>query len=398
MDNDTKTAPGLFLESVQIHAFRGLREIGLSDLARVNLLVGKNDSGKTSILEALALFTTRLDIWEWAAIGRTRQVKTSARAMDSLSDIDAIRWMFPHDSNQESEDETHRPITMTGTGRVVQRHFSASCIRIRGIPPGADRARSFFVENEPTAQSEIFAEGENLTEDEGWLISVDYTDQQNSASPARGNLIRFSLWESLGLRQFPSRRPPGPDTMLLPPYAHRDQTLSLRLLTHTIMADQKKEISDLLSRLDPDIRGIEIITISNGNRPAIAIRHAQSGLVPLSVLGDGVRRALSIALAIRKAKDGLLLIDEIESALHVSALSVLFPWMVEACQTHNVQLIATTHSLEAIDVIATLAVDGPARDIAAYHLTGPSDTPAPPRRYTGGMLRRLVHEQGLDVR
>ena len=59
MENDIKTAPGLFLESVQIHAFRGLREVGLADLARVNLLVGKNDSGKTSILEALALFTTR---------------------------------------------------------------------------------------------------------------------------------------------------------------------------------------------------------------------------------------------------------------------------------------------------------------------------------------------------
>ncbi len=120
-------------------------------------------------------------------------------------------------------------------------------------------------------------------------------------------------------------------------------------------------------------------------------------MVPISVLGDGIRRALSIALSVRKARNGLLLIDELEAGLHVSALDRLYPWLVEACIANNVQLVATTHSLEAVEVIARLAEGDKQREMAAYHLASPGSS-HPLKRYTGGMLHRLVHEQGLDVR
>ena len=54
-----------------------------------------------------------------------------------------------------------------------------------------------------------------------------------------------------------------------------------------------------------------------------------------------------------KAKDGVLLIDEIETAIHFSALGKVYKWLVESCERLNVQLIATTHSLEALDAILT---------------------------------------------
>src|SRR5262245_48370014 len=43
------------ITTLQIRNFRGLKDVTLGELRRVNLLVGGNDTGKTSVLEALVL-------------------------------------------------------------------------------------------------------------------------------------------------------------------------------------------------------------------------------------------------------------------------------------------------------------------------------------------------------
>src|SRR6266496_4423712 len=43
------------ITELEIQNFRGFRHVKLSGLKRVNLIVGGNDTGKTSILEALVL-------------------------------------------------------------------------------------------------------------------------------------------------------------------------------------------------------------------------------------------------------------------------------------------------------------------------------------------------------
>ncbi|MFO0762561.1 MAG: AAA family ATPase [Byssovorax sp.] len=45
--------------SIEIENFRGFSKLKLSDLGRVNLVVGKNNTGKTSLLEAIAIATGR---------------------------------------------------------------------------------------------------------------------------------------------------------------------------------------------------------------------------------------------------------------------------------------------------------------------------------------------------
>lgn len=91
----------------------------------------------------------------------------------------------------------------------------------------------------------------------------------------------------------------------------------------------------------------------------------------------------------------MLLIDEIESALHVSVLDTLYPWLVDACSEYNVQLFATTHNLEAVDAIAKLdkSING---GLSAYRL--PDAAGGKLWRYTGDALRDVVHDNGLDIR
>ncbi len=57
----------LLLNSLEIRNFRGFHHLQIERLGRVNLIVGKNNIGKSSLLEALLLYTQRFSptlVWE----------------------------------------------------------------------------------------------------------------------------------------------------------------------------------------------------------------------------------------------------------------------------------------------------------------------------------------------
>jgi predicted ATPase len=165
-----------------------------------------------------------------------------------------------------------------------------------------------------------------------------------------------------------------------------------------VSSGEKSGLLDLLRGVDAQLIDLEIITEA-GDRPLLTALFTDGRRVPVTVLGDGFRRALAIAMAINQVRGGLLLIDEIETAMHVSALDVLFPWLVQVAYDNDVQIFATTHSLEAIQAISTAAQVFGDAELTAFHL--PSRTRSSRsqlRRYTGSMLTRLVQERGLDIR
>ena len=51
------------IENMYIETFRGLKKLKLEDLAQINILTGKNNSGKTSVLEMLKNFRNFMD-WD----------------------------------------------------------------------------------------------------------------------------------------------------------------------------------------------------------------------------------------------------------------------------------------------------------------------------------------------
>ena len=134
----------------------------------------------------------------------------------------------------------------------------------------------------------------------------------------------------------------------------------------------------------------------SGPRAVLYLRDRSAGLLPVDAFGDGMRRILQMALGVTRARGGVLLIDEIETAIHVSALGHVFRWLVDACASNDVQLFATTHSLEAIDAI--LAADTtPEEDIVGYRLEA-VDARVIAHRYSEDLLKRLRIERGAEVR
>jgi AAA15 family ATPase/GTPase len=70
--------------------------------------------------------------------------------------------------------------------------------------------------------------------------------------------------------------------------------------------------------------------------------------MPLSLMGEGTAKLLSIMLAIATHKGGIVLIDEIENGVHYSIHPKFWQLIVTLSKRYQCQLFLTTHSYEII--------------------------------------------------
>ena len=184
------------------------------------------------------------------------------------------------------------------------------------------------------------------------------------------------------------------------PFSHRTDPYPTKLFTQIAIAGFKTEVIKLLQLFDPDIEDIEILTfsgITSREIPFLYIAHKKSGITPLSNFGDGVRRLVFIALNLIKVKGGILLIDEIETAIHTDALQSSFLWLVRWCQEMKIQLFATTHSLEAVDALLSATKSISANDLVLYRLEK-EDNQSFVVHLDQERLERIRNNLGLEVR
>jgi AAA15 family ATPase/GTPase len=382
------------LETVTIHQFRGLRDLELKDLGRINLLVGLNNSGKTSVLEALSVYCHPLDIKVWLSTANQREQDIGVYRIRLL---DAIKWLFTH--NSASIVEPDKPIILiSSTGLFSVKKLIASYeeqeeiwlseeINIRNISneEEIENDNEQEIENEDTPR---VRKGINLK------IEVSLDDYQLSLL---GEPTNFPLWEDERFYRLPGKREPSLKTSVVTPSSHRSEVGQFRLLSEATFQNFKADVIQLLKQMDNNISDIEILLPpeSMSSRFNIYIQHKKLGLAPVSTFGDGIRRLLHIALKLASVKGGILLIDELESTIHTEALQNSFQWLVKWCTEMDVQLFATTHSLEAVD--ALLEVTESDSDLVLYRLE-PKEGKTKVVRHDGHRLRRLREELGQEVR
>lgn len=366
------------LESITIHCFRGLKDLELSALGRVNLLVGPNNSGKTSVLEAISVYSAPTDVLQWVKVARNRQVGPSFLRFA----VEDMKWLFPQGDPERNTWPFQGQVRISSTGDYEIKEVRAGFLEILGSRGPGDE--------EPVAGDE--AAEEPSDDGTGGLrpgASVE-VDARTAVETYRSD---FVLWE--GKRVVGRRLGPSLPVQTITQLSHWIEGLLVNRLSEAELGRTKDQAIELAQGLDTDIRDLKVLS-PRGAKSSLYVEHARLGLAPITALGDGVRRALIFALSLPFAKDGVLLIDEIETAIHVEALAGIFFWLVEACRDFNVQLFATTHSLEAVD--AMLAEDSVAfGDTVLYRLHAAPDKTAA-KRFERDRLARIRYEWGLDVR
>jgi energy-coupling factor transporter ATP-binding protein EcfA2 len=377
------------IERLTIHQLRGLRDVELPEFGRINVLVGRNNSGKTTVLEALALYARPLRPGEWVEVARRRDLAYSRAAM-----IEGLRWLFPF--SDQRVDEPPRPfqstVRLTGEGSFPIREARASFMEVEGFFDGA--------EEEPSA----LGPPEILRPEEGGArrgaeleLSASIEDGQPGLfgrPPPRTESFSVTLWET-------GRGPIAQNisgislpVATITPFSHRIQQFEVEASSDAIFANLKPTVLELMRIFDPNIEDFEVLK-RHRSEPAVYVRHARLGNAPLSTFGDGMRRVLLMGVSLATVKGGILLVDEIESAIHTEALDASFRWLMRACQQLDVQLFATTHSLEAVDSLLTASASGD--ELVVYRLERKAEGTRV-KRFSREQLSVLREELGQEIR
>lgn len=311
--------------SFTIENFRCFEKLTIAPLDRINLIAGKNNVGKTALLEAL-----------WLHHGyHNPELGLRLRAFRGLDRFkrDEFLWDLFLEFNSEK--------TITLSSRDQDDQVRSLHITIREHPTSrVSLRREHLVEG--NGQESLTAErlDQETTSPVESEILLDYESSSGENHQAHAYI------ESNGIR---FERPPGvqlPSGIFL---AARQRT-SLEKLAERFgdLAIDKKEtrITEVLSIIEP--RLISLTVQQRGGSPVIYGDIGIERLIPLPLMGEGMGRLLSIVLAIPEAQGGILLIDEIENGLHYTVMEEIWKAISKLAREYNTQVFAATHSEECI--------------------------------------------------
>jgi hypothetical protein len=338
------TTQDLPLHGIQVEGYRGIRHLQLPRLEKVNLFVGVNNVGKTSLLEAIHLYATRTPIMVLASIIREHsgyRPAFSSRGRDQElapdrvgAAVEAVRSLF-HGSFSDS---------------VVEP------IRIASLGNGAE-PMTISMPWSPSSGPGDSSATELLLSPESPLIAVE-RGEKSSALTLDWFVRRFGL--ILGRT--------APATMFVPAEG-LDARQFANLWDRAAAAGQAEAVEEALRSIVPELERIYLVGESAlGGRSITVQMRGTERPVPIASMGDGTRRMFGIALSMVQASGGVALIDEIENGLHYTVQQDVWCAILRLADRLNVQVFATTHSWDAIQAFAGAAGRSPEVDGRMHRL------------------------------
>jgi hypothetical protein len=328
------------ISSFHIEGYRGFRRLDMVDLGQINLIVGKNNNGKTSILEALHLLTSRGDVSAlWQLLSRRGERFSGVQDPQRPQlELEVAHLFTGHDlhlglrfklrtTNDTPESSItfevvelsakEQPELFGGGVEDVPVSFQRLGLRISGQPS-------------PAVQTVQLTGRGGLTPD---LISTPRAPRRIASTSVP---VVYIATESLGWSQLIGM---WNNVQLTP---HEDLVLSaLRSLDRDI--ERIGAVVPVQPYFDIGSRGGFIIKRKSDNHP-----------IPIGSMGDGMWRLLALAIAITQAKGGVLLVDEIDTGLHYTAMADMWKMMFSAAKDFQVQVFATTHSYDCVHSLAAI--------------------------------------------
>lgn len=363
------------MKSIHIKNYKNLSDFKIDSLSKINLIVGKNNVGKSTLLEAISIFASGANI-------------------SSLTEVLDIRGEVYDFSDQRDN--------------LIEKQLSSflSLISERDIELFIDKGISIKCElsNEKTIlQKEVeiklakYIEISNDNRLQNITRKFLSNNDPMSGDPniEYGILVRNKIQEEsvdvlykLG----------GRVKQILPNIVHKATPCEL-VRTNQISRDKNPELFDKISLtplekeivtalkiIEPKIEDINFLSEESINRYSKMEKRVPFVVFPfsseklrLTSMGDGINRVLTIILALLNSKDGFLLIDEFENGLHYSVQTKLWKIIYQLSDKLNVQVFATTHSDDCIrsfiesdsenkgKLIRLENLDGNIKSIPFYH-------------------------------
>lgn len=301
------------ISKLHVENFRGLNNLTIDSFSTINIFVGANNSGKTSILEAIKLMSAPRDIGLLITLALQR-----VQIAKELKTNNLVRYMtslFQRDKDEESQKYYGIKLQLTYDGHDYEYE--------------ADGDVGIIVNTSGESRDSLD-------------IAIKTKKDQGNINYAQKRLISGSS-DDISAKEKPTF------TSLYLTSSTNYYSSCVKLLSNYIIEEGKSDILRILRSFDSHIEDISIVGTD------IYLYSSFSGSMPLFSYGLGMQKALLLTALIANCKNGIVLIDEIDNAIHVSAFEDVFKWFLAACEKNNVQAFITTHSLEAVDAILNAA-------------------------------------------
>jgi hypothetical protein len=327
------------LSSLRIRNFRVFDAIDIERLARVNLVVGKNNAGKSCLLEALRLYGDNASdecIWRVLQgrdeLRRGQLEETEADAEDSPRS-DPVSRLF-HGYRLPS-DGTAIEI---GPCEIAPADTTEYSLRLS--------IAAFVSETKGDETIERRIEVDEADEDAAIRFLVERKEPGSSWTTLRRRKL------DRGLRGFVrDEETPAPGTRFVGTNALDD----IQTLEHwrrvAVRPSARAVIEDALRIIDPEIQEIVVLPSSSPRRAMgeVILIYDDTKRLSLRSLGDGIQRLFQIMLAMVASPGGLVLIDEFENGLHWSVQGQAWELLFRLSEELGVQVVATSHSWDCVE-------------------------------------------------
>lgn len=310
---------------LEVQDFRSISHLKVQGLSTINLIVGRNNSGKTSLLEAVFLLGGGADARLPSTLGLLRGQSIDPRSIDAV-----WRPLF------------HR---LSPDHKVVLRgHWqNEPCVREVEIGISPPTSTQSVTTTTTTTMAPQVANGIGAAPLPGALTGLTITFHAPEGSFQADAFVDGGSGQ---LRATSQPAAPAIPTTFLSSRAFSSLARDAQQFSLALRDKLDGSVLEAIRLVDPSIQRIEVLYEAGG--PTIYVDTGLESLVPLAVCGEGLGRVFSIAVELLAVRDGVLLIDEIDNGLHHSVMSQLWRLMVNLCQGHHVQVFATTHNEEMI--------------------------------------------------
>jgi energy-coupling factor transporter ATP-binding protein EcfA2 len=298
----------VLIKEISITNFRGIREGKLSDLTQVNILVGRNNTGKSTVLEALTLMG---------------QIAAHKAGMRSFTE-DALGRQMP--------EHLYDRRVARGSRNPKELHFG-------------------FKESNKIEIAMLFLDGTTL-QLKTCLASMLTSHLAGSLDLAASD-HKALMWLSRAV--------------LVDAFLAREFDKVEQHLWPEILADRSdRELNEAVAdTYDTQIEDLSFVPF-NGSYKLVFKTRLRA--IPVDSVGDGMRHALAVLSVAVVAKDSALMVEELETHQHPESLQKLLLALFKMAKRNSIQLFMSTHSLELI-AYALEAAEKEALDLKLFHLS-----------------------------
>jgi AAA15 family ATPase/GTPase len=309
--------------NLTIERFRGINHLEIQDIKRINLFIGKNNCGKTTILEAIFLLTGAVN----------PELALRVNAFRHFNIIDENSWsLFFNKLDLQSDIRISAKL--------------AYPIQTRELTIKPQKASSVAIDSTIIQKEQIDLKAGYTAPSpglNGLILEYSTTDQ---------NQNRKTLTSQISQQ--------GPGLQIRIPKEYKDALPGVFLNPETTALDLEKRfnkiqinkqidsIISVLKQVEPKLHNLSL-----GSGGIIYCDIGLDRLLPAQLLGNGLFRLLSIISAISDIENGILLIDEIENGFYYSSQHLLWNTILTSARKFNVQVFLTTHSLECIKALVS---------------------------------------------